>query len=150
MLQLRDITKTKLYNSLVVENFAPNETVFKYDDLGTKYYIILKGKVDLLLPKHVDNSYIEESIETLLPHRRTSNILTPEEYYIKYYKEFEFKKTFKPGESFGEIAILTQSKRTGTMICREESTLITLDKNNFEILMGEYHLMLKQEKLNFM
>jgi len=36
--------------------------------------------------------------------------------------------TFKAGTSFGDIALLTKSKRTATMVAAEDTHLMTLSK----------------------
>ena len=43
---------------------------------------------------------------------------------------------FKPGMAFGEIALMTNSSRTGTVVCNENCTLMTLDQAGFQKMMG--------------
>lgn len=63
-------------------------------------------------------------------------------------------KEFLPGEAFGEIALLTQQtrykkshqtqfsfillfwNRTGTMVCKEDTHLMTLTKEGFDKIIG--------------
>ena len=39
--------------NLLLEVFAPGEMVFDYGDIGDKFFIILKGKVSILIPLKV-------------------------------------------------------------------------------------------------
>ncbi|EAR89328.2 cyclic nucleotide-binding domain protein (macronuclear) [Tetrahymena thermophila SB210] len=58
-------------------------------------------------------------------------------YYVN--KQFPLMKQiriFGPGEAFGEIALLTKSRRTGTMVCKEDSHVMTLKKDGFDKIMG--------------
>ena len=68
--------------------------------------------------------------------------------YIKrYFKNYDYKgscsfylpsksnknveekvKNYIPGEYFGEISLISNSTRTGTMKCDEDSYLLTIDK----------------------
>jgi CRP-like cAMP-binding protein len=48
----------------------------------------------------------------------------------------EIKFRFIPGMSFGEIALISKSRRTGTVICNENCILMILDGNGFEKLIG--------------
>jgi hypothetical protein len=45
-----------------LEHFDPNELVFDFGDFGTKFYIILKGKVgvDIPIKKKVNLEILEE------------------------------------------------------------------------------------------
>lgn len=47
-------------------------------------------------------------------------------------------KLFTPGEAFGEIALLANCKRTATMVCRSDADVMTLSKDMFTKIMGEY------------
>jgi CRP-like cAMP-binding protein len=51
-----------------------------------------------------------------------------EDFYKKYFSKYDLIKTFKAGDSFGEIALHSGGSRTGTMICKEDTYLLTLDK----------------------
>ena len=58
-------------------------------------------------------------------------------------------KIFEPGEGFGEIAIMNREPRTATLVCREETHLMVLSREGFEMLMGNYHNFIIKEKLQF-
>ena len=44
-----------------------------------------------------------------------------EDFYNKYFSGMKCIKTFLAGEAFGEIALVSNSTRTGTLMCREDS-----------------------------
>lgn len=65
-----------------------------------------------------------------------------------------FIKTFTAGEAFGEIALMTKQRRyfkelhilitfiknrTGSIVCRENTYLMALTKENFDAILGSYH-----------
>ena len=39
--------------NLLLEHFRPGEMIFDYGDVGDKFYIILKGRVSILIPTKV-------------------------------------------------------------------------------------------------
>ena len=84
-------------------------------------------------------------------------------YIRKKFPNFIQVKIFKPGEGFGEIALITNSnrffllllikntiyllKRTATMICKEDTHLLTLSKEGFDKILGAYHEFSKRNAL---
>ena len=51
---------------------------------------------------------------------------------------------------FGDIALTTNSSRTATMICAEDTFLMSLSKRAFDQIIGAYMNMKKSEKISFM
>jgi len=85
----------KCCKALKYEHFEKGETVFFQGDIGDKFYIIIKGKVSVLL--HKESTVIEKEKEVLKNLRR--NRVIPE--YMKKYLEppviniKKKKKTFR-------------------------------------------------------
>jgi len=40
--------------------------------------------------------------------------------------------TFKPGMGFGDVALINNSKRTATMVCAEDTFLMSLSRRAFD------------------
>ena len=59
---------------------------------------------------------------------------------------------FTCAESFGEIALMNVDggKRTGTVICRENTYVMILDKHGFNAILGSYYDTIDNENLNFL
>lgn len=66
------------------------------------------------------------------------------------YPNMEVAKIYKPGESFGEIALILKEKRTATMVCKEDSVLISLSSDAFQNILGDYQHDVLKDKLNFL
>ena len=51
-------------------------------------------------------------------------------------------KTMKTGDSFGELALLggKAKKRAATVLCKEDTHLAVLDRNNFEAILSRNFL----------
>ncbi|KAL4497871.1 hypothetical protein ABPG72_000626 [Tetrahymena utriculariae] len=75
---------------------------------------------------------------------------TQEQFLERCFVGLKYMKTFKPGEAFGEIALMTKQRRTGTIVCRENTFLMALTKESFDIILGAYHEIIIQRKLNFL
>ncbi len=44
------------------------------------------------------------------------------------------------GDSFGEIAILTEGRRTATLLAREDLHLLSLSRQNFRTILGLHYV----------
>lgn len=51
------------------------------------------------------------------------------------YPELTLYKILKEGESFGEISLITGSKRTATIICLTRCEFLVVNKKTFDILL---------------
>ena len=54
--------------------------------------------------------------------------LSDDEFLSKNYPGFKNVFTYKPGMAFGEIALLSKSLRTATMVSKEGTHVMTLSK----------------------
>ena len=45
--------------------------------------------------------------------------------------------TFPEGVLFGDISLLTNSRRTATVLCKSDCVLLTLSKNIYDKIIGE-------------
>ena len=48
-------------------------------------------------------------------------------------------KMFVPGDSFGELSLLTGASRAGTVISQETCYFVTIDKPTFNVMMKNFH-----------
>ncbi|KAL4497968.1 hypothetical protein ABPG72_014825 [Tetrahymena utriculariae] len=76
--------------------------------------------------------------------------LEGKEFVNIFYPNMFLYKTFKPGECFGEIALLTKQRRTATMVCAEKTYCLTLSKQGFDKIVGAYQNSMIQAQLNFL
>ncbi|KAL4486551.1 hypothetical protein ABPG73_003855 [Tetrahymena malaccensis] len=76
--------------------------------------------------------------------------LEGKEFVSIFYPNMVLYKTFKPGECFGEIALLTKQRRTATMVCAEKTYCLTLSKQGFDKIVGAYQNSMIQAQLNFL
>ena len=71
-----------------MEQYKLGEYVFKIGDVGTKFYVIMEGYADVLLPKKLD---------------------------MKDAAALNVVKTFKAGDFFGELALLKDQARSASI-----------------------------------
>ncbi|KAL4484286.1 hypothetical protein ABPG72_006397 [Tetrahymena utriculariae] len=132
-----------LLRHLKLEKFDKRQVIFEYGELGQKYYMLLKGKVLLFIPKGIENEAQTQSV-------KLSQQNEDEQYYKKKFPDMFNKKKIIPGDSFGEISLLTNQTRTATMVCGEESWLLTLNKEGFDKLIGHIHSQQVLKKTQFL
>ncbi|EAR91682.2 cyclic nucleotide-binding domain protein (macronuclear) [Tetrahymena thermophila SB210] len=130
--QSQELDVKLLLRHLKLEKFDKRQVIFEYGELGQKYYMLLKGKVLLFIPKGIEN-------DTQTQYVKVNQLSEEEQYYKKKFPNMFNKKKIIPGESFGEISLLTNQTRTATMVCGEESWLLTLNKEGFDKLIGHIH-----------
>ena len=102
----------KCCKALKYEHFEKGETVFFQGDIGDKFYIIIKGKVSVLL--HKESTVIEKEKEVLKNLRR--NRVIPE--YMKKYLEPPVINIKKEKEN---LPTVTKEKNTQNAIINPEN-----------------------------
>ncbi|EAR92621.2 cyclic nucleotide-binding domain protein (macronuclear) [Tetrahymena thermophila SB210] len=149
-----------LLTQMKVEFHEKNNVIFHYGEYGNKYYILLKGKLDLMMPKseciEENNLRMEKGLPSIPYFQEYKN--TPEElpdetfeqYMERIYPRLGHIKTFLPGEAFGEIALMTNQQRTGSIIAREDSYTLVITKSAFHELLGKFHEFMQMQKLIFL
>ncbi|KRX07392.1 Cyclic nucleotide-binding protein [Pseudocohnilembus persalinus] len=134
----------KLLNNLKYYHYKEHETIFEMDDVGNEYFIILKGQVDCLIKKNKDKpqNYIDEN--------NNKNNSDEKLYFHDKYPNTYSVKTFTPGESFGEIALMTNCNRTATMVCQTRVDVMTLSREVFNSIMGDYKENILNQKIQYL
>lgn len=102
----------KCCNYFNIEFANKGSYVFLYGSQGTKFYVILKGSVGVLVPKYGNFTKHNDFLEI---------------------------KVLKTGESFGELALISKKTRSASILCKEDCYFAVLDKKYFfEILCKFY------------
>ncbi|EAR88917.2 cyclic nucleotide-binding domain protein (macronuclear) [Tetrahymena thermophila SB210] len=91
------------------------------------------------------------SIIDLDSSRFDNNDEQEQQFIEQNYPQFKLAKIMKSGEAFGEIALLSEeSKRTATVVFKEDSWVLSLTKSSFEQIMGNYKTNIIQDNLEFL
>ncbi|KAL4477751.1 hypothetical protein ABPG72_018925 [Tetrahymena utriculariae] len=154
----QEMLKNKSTSNKIIQNLRcifikKNLPLFKYGDRGYEYFILLKGKAYCLIP--YPNTIPLELIKQQTKQKRLLPQATEdhqdEEFLFDHFPRYQCVKIYKPGEAFGEIALLTtENKRMASIICKEDSWFISLDKEGFNEIQGSYQQHLLNEKVYFM
>lgn len=91
-----------LYTNITIIRLEKDEVLFNYGDRASAFYFVIKGRVDVFLPK----INIVDSYETNL--KKMSSIGT--------------------GGTFGELALITKRRREATIKASETSILAVCDR----------------------
>jgi CRP-like cAMP-binding protein len=122
--ELQDLTRnTKIFKNLIEANgesahllccrylfyeFCPADTyLFKVGDNGTKFYIIISGKVGVEIPIRDDKTGLIHSIEVV---------------------------QFSKGGSFGELALESSKPRAASIKCKQPCHFVVLEKSDYNRL----------------
>lgn len=145
---------------MTLEIFNPGENVVTYGEPGEKYYIIIKGKVGILVPsinrkkgqpasqslsriiKRPPSLIISNIISEPQPDnqiektpnvsRVASNIDIGKEENTEDNHDFKEIKILSDGDSFGELALLSNKSRSATVKCKEVSYFAVLSQRDYK------------------
>ncbi|CAD8113750.1 unnamed protein product [Paramecium primaurelia] len=100
------------------------EVLFRVGDSGSLFYVILRGSV---------------SVNIRLPN--------PEDP-----QQFELKEvnTLRAGIGFGELALINDSKRTATIIAKEDCVFAVMEKHHYKSILGAQEMAKIQNKISFL
>jgi cAMP-dependent protein kinase regulator len=102
---LSPIEKKTILDAIKPTNVKAGDVVIKEGDDGDYFYLVESGELDCL------------------------KLLNPNDAKDTYLK------TYVPGESFGELALLYNAPRAATIICKSESSeLWALDRKTFSYI----------------
>ena len=104
----------QLFKGLQYEFIKKRTTLFSMGDIGFHYYIVLGGRMATLIldPSKQDLSPEELAALTAKEHSKEhKKDLSDEEFLQKHFPLLKNVAEFKAGSGFGEIALLTKSKR---------------------------------------
>ena len=157
-------TVEKLTKICKLEKFAPGKVIILYGDIGEKFYIVLEGSIEIYKPEFIEQTMTPFQYLTLLNKIKEEDKLKYERIKKKndnfYFDSTEITKvdplstfmrsefTFfverddKKGEygagfSFGEIALIKKTTRNATIKSVENSILLSISKNDYNIIMKE-------------
>ena len=149
----------KISGVLKVIKFKPNEPIIKYGDNADTFYLVLDGKVGIYRPNYqIKRMTVKQFLEILYNVKNENNILKynrliekNKEFNLDYellshinqnsllfYESFDFfiENDEKIGEfgngfSFGEMALINNTKRNATIIALNNTECIALDKVDY-------------------
>ena len=157
-------TVEKLTKKCKLETFTPGKVIILYGDIGEKFYIVLEGAIEIYKPEFIEETMtpiqylkllnkIKE--EDKLKYERIkkkndnfyfdSNEISKIDPYSAFMrKKFNFfverddkKGEYGAGFSFGEISLIKKTTRNATIKSVENSILLSINKNDYNIVMKE-------------
>ena len=106
------------------EIYKKNEIIFEQGSVGTKFFVILKGSVGVVvnIPK-----ITEEKMNNGTSLVKTELVRTE-------------VKILNGGDSFGELALIDNKPRAATIFSKEETHLAVLDQKHFNNILSKHKL----------
>jgi len=151
-----------LFKKLNIERFSAGQKIFSQGEVGTKFYIIIKGSTFVLVKKdgivHLEEAdRYDYSCTTTERNERLSEYLNgqiPHEDKRKevehHYPECWILKTLSQGDSFGEIGLqkVGSRARTATIVCQEETLVGTLTFDDYQATLAKLYERQYNDKIN--
>lgn len=98
-------TLNQCYRHISLEFHKKSQFIFHFGQKGDKFYVLLKGEVQLLLPKDSTKELTSENMIDI--------------------------KNLGVGSSFGELALFSNKPRTASILAIEDCDLAVLKKRDF-------------------
>ncbi|CDW90548.1 UNKNOWN [Stylonychia lemnae] len=148
---MKEVDFVFLCERATYEHFNPNKNIFQYGDYGEKFYIVLQGSVQVLIPRRKDRASedeIKDKSKTILQSNFMSVGESPDKKSIadKFrsatHKLIMNQRTtsqglmevaiLKAGSAFGELALISNKARSATIKTLTETHLLVLNRKDFE------------------
>ncbi|OMJ93958.1 hypothetical protein SteCoe_3020 [Stentor coeruleus] len=145
---------------MTLEIYNPEEAVINFGEIGDKFYIIIKGKVGIYVPSKTRKKGFQTSpiisrngqrpqalmIPTVKHELQTQEEIQKSPFLIRkpsvidieflesigQIEEFKEIKILCDGDSFGELALLSNKPRSATVKCNETSYFAVLTQKDYK------------------
>lgn len=163
----------QLISVLNLEYFKKNDFIIKFNDVGSKFYILLDGTIGVYKPKLVPAQlYVRDFVNYLLELRNKDSLALERverknaylydidrikfnkydyrklpDHFIKrnlYVEENILLVELGVGASFGEMALLQNTKRNASIISHSDTILASIDKVDYDLIIRD----IERKKLN--
>ncbi|KAL4477744.1 hypothetical protein ABPG72_018918 [Tetrahymena utriculariae] len=142
----------KIYPFISYSFFSEGQTIYSSGEFSFNYYVVLKGKVaqynDDSNDKKQQGHFIFQSSQTWIKSSRLDDSLLTKNQQVDSNKNLikvqtnlpnkVLEKYFEIGQGFGDIEIITNQTRCSTMVCIEDTHLLTISKQAFEQVFIKY------------
>lgn len=119
---------------LTYEGGGKGTTVFHKGDSGDKFYIILSGCLGVYIQTTVKREVLQEAGIAL----------------VKSSLELQEVRELRAGDTFGELALITNSLRAATVQCKTDCHLAVMGKADYLRLLGKLEQQKLQELVEFL
>ncbi|KAL4435379.1 hypothetical protein ABPG74_022862 [Tetrahymena malaccensis] len=110
--------------------------VFRIFDQSDKFYILLNGVLEMHGIKPSDEEEVEQDPDVLQKNQGQNNLANADNNNKEQKNEKKdtvlyLQKILKSGACFGEIGLICNKSRTGTITCSEDSHFAVMEKQDF-------------------
>ena len=142
---------------MTIKNFNQGEVIIRFGEAAKDFFVILEGKVSIRiphsrsrpvieLPKLQDDERAEASKWTLRNKAFGVSLLNK----VLGFESHEEVKILNAGESFGELALISDRPRAATVIAKSKVVLGILPKEVFQNQLAKFAEKSLIDKINFL
>jgi CRP-like cAMP-binding protein len=142
---------------MAVKSFNPGEIIIRFGEPAKDFFVILEGRVSIRIPHsrskptfdlpRVNEEAKAESNKWNLKNKAMGVVFLNK---VLGYETHEEVKILHPGESFGELALISDRPRAATVIAKSKVLLGILSKDVFQKQLARYAEKSLIDKINFL
>ncbi|TPX66611.1 hypothetical protein SpCBS45565_g04383 [Spizellomyces sp. 'palustris'] len=136
---LSNFALTQLLGVLHLNTYDPHRIVFKQGEEGTSWFVILQGRVNVMVAS--GNSDSAGKSRTWTGELGSARLLIQNSNTVG---------TLGPGEGFGEVALATDARRAATIMTVEKCFILRVEKGDYNRMVRFMHEKDRKEKLFFL
>lgn len=159
---LHPIDLEDVAQNIIYQEYAPKELIFLQTEIGTSYYIIFSGSVNIMLAdlKNVDMSLHKEYVDQKFkiehegfPKLQNSPITETAKTLGSSISLAKILENLSQGKYFGELALMSKEPiRTATAIASDYTELLSIHKNYFDKYIRPHHFLSEdfEDQINYL
>ena len=133
-----EIEITYVINNLKTMLFIADDEIIRQGDFGNRMYFIASGEVEVYLSIEVSKKDIREEREDNEAELDSESDFDDDDEENQFVVQQNKIGKLKKGDYFGEVALITNLKRTTTIKSVDYSTVAYLTRENFESIKKEF------------
>lgn len=126
---LPDGMQEAMCRCIMFETIPKGETIFQEGDVGDKFYVVVSGKVDVLVRG-------DATVKDVIEKGPNAGLFVA--------------VTLGSGDAFGEIALMRSEPRSATVAARTRCEVLTVTKDSFQEVLEQVYGTSLNDKLKFL
>ena len=142
---------------MTIKNYHQGEVIIRFGEAAKDFFVILEGRVSIRIPHSrsrptIDPPKLQDDEKIAAPKWNLSNKTFGISFLNKIlgFESHEEVKILNSGESFGELALISDRPRAATVIAKSKVVLGILSKDVFQKQLARFAEKSLIDKINFL